>query len=125
MGRLSLGMLVLYDQCRREKLDEVMKDRDGGLRVRKDSNSATTVPWSLLRIKTAFASSTLTMGLELLILIPSLIITLAIVVPLTGVLIRYRANYNPKSLQLDAEGGAQAHTGAPCAASVSLVLNVC
>ena len=32
-------------------------------------------------------------------------------VPLTGVLIRFRANYNPKGLQLDAEGGAQAHTG--------------
>jgi len=32
-------------------------------------------------------------------------------VPLTGVLVRFRANYNPKGLQLDAEGGAQPHTG--------------
>lgn len=48
---------------------------------------------------------------EFMILIPSLAISIAIIVPLTGVLIRFRANYNPKSLQLDAEGGAQAHTG--------------
>ena len=41
----------------------------------------------------------------------TLIVILAITVPLTGVLVRFRANYNPKSLQLDAEGGAQAHAG--------------
>ncbi|KAF5354657.1 hypothetical protein D9756_005336 [Leucocoprinus leucothites] len=41
----------------------------------------------------------------------SLGITLAVVVPLTGVLVRFRANYNPKALQLDAEGGAAPHTG--------------
>jgi len=46
-----------------------------------------------------------------LLLLFSLALTLAIVVPLTGVLIRYRANYNPKGLQLDAEGGAQPYTG--------------
>jgi hypothetical protein len=28
-----------------------------------------------------------------------------------GVLVRFRANYNPKALRLDAEGEAQAHTG--------------
>ncbi|KAH9485435.1 hypothetical protein JR316_0002343 [Psilocybe cubensis] len=38
-------------------------------------------------------------------------ITLAIFVPLTGVLVRFRANYNPKGLQLDSEGGAAPHTG--------------
>lgn len=48
---------------------------------------------------------------DLLLLIPSLAISLAIIVPLTGVLVRFRANYNPKGLQLDAEGGAQPHTG--------------
>ena len=31
--------------------------------------------------------------------------------PLTGALVRFRANYNPKGLRLDAEGGAQPHTG--------------
>ncbi|KII92582.1 hypothetical protein PLICRDRAFT_155224 [Plicaturopsis crispa FD-325 SS-3] len=41
----------------------------------------------------------------------SLALSLAILVPLTGALIRFRANYNPKGLQLDAEGGAQPHTG--------------
>ncbi|KAG6819579.1 hypothetical protein H0H93_010505 [Arthromyces matolae] len=49
--------------------------------------------------------------LDLLLLLPTLVLSLAIVVPLTGVLIRFRANYNPKALRLDAEGGAQAHTG--------------
>lgn len=29
----------------------------------------------------------------------------------TGALVRFRANYNPKGLQLDAEGGAQPYTG--------------
>jgi hypothetical protein len=47
----------------------------------------------------------------LLLLLLSLVLTIDIVVPLTGVLIRYRANYNPKGLQLDAEGGAQPYTG--------------
>src|ERR1700733_10131401 len=43
--------------------------------------------------------------------IASLGCTLAIIVPLTGIIVRYRVNYNPKGLQLDAEGGAQPHTG--------------
>ncbi|KAG5648488.1 hypothetical protein DXG03_003099 [Asterophora parasitica] len=49
--------------------------------------------------------------LEILFLIPTLALSLAIIVPLTGVLVRFRANYNPKALRLDPEGGAQAHTG--------------
>lgn len=48
---------------------------------------------------------------EVLVLIGSLALTLATIVPLTGILIRFRANYNPKSLQLDPEGGATPHTG--------------
>lgn len=36
---------------------------------------------------------------------------LAITVPLTGTLVRLRANYNPKGLQLDPEDGVQPHTG--------------
>jgi hypothetical protein len=48
---------------------------------------------------------------EILLLIPTLGLTLAVIVPLTGALVRFRANYNPKGLQLDPEGGAQAHTG--------------
>ncbi|KAH8989986.1 mitochondrial carrier, partial [Lactarius akahatsu] len=34
-----------------------------------------------------------------------------ITVPLTGALVRLRANYNPKGLQLDPEDGVQPHTG--------------
>lgn len=48
---------------------------------------------------------------DTILLFLSLGISLLIVVPLTGVLVRFRANYNPKALQLDAEGGAVPHTG--------------
>jgi hypothetical protein len=40
-----------------------------------------------------------------------LAIFLLITVPLTGGLVRLRANYNPKGLQLDPEDGVQPHTG--------------
>ena len=67
--------------------------------------------------------------LDLLALIVSLAVSLAIVVRLSGILIRYRcvrggepgrlpgsdgfarANYNPKALNLDSEGGATPYTG--------------
>ncbi|KAK7053333.1 hypothetical protein VNI00_003959 [Paramarasmius palmivorus] len=49
--------------------------------------------------------------LNLLAVLTSIAVSLAIVVPLSGVLVRFRANYNPKGLQLDAEGGAQPYTG--------------
>lgn len=48
---------------------------------------------------------------DLLFLLTTLAVILAIVVPFTGVLVRFRANYNPKGLQLDAEGAAVPHTG--------------
>ena len=44
-------------------------------------------------------------------LLVALAISLIIFVPLSGVLMRFRANYNPKGLQLDSEGGAVPHTG--------------
>jgi hypothetical protein len=44
-------------------------------------------------------------------LLAALAISLAIFVPLTGVLVRLRANYNPKGLQLDSERDAVPHTG--------------
>ncbi|KAF8161135.1 hypothetical protein B0H34DRAFT_699604 [Crassisporium funariophilum] len=46
-----------------------------------------------------------------IVLFLALGITLAVFVPLTGVLVRFRANYNPKGLQLDSEGGAVPYTG--------------
>jgi len=48
---------------------------------------------------------------EIFLLIVSLALSLVIIIPLTGVLVRFRANYNPKALRLDPEDGAQAHTG--------------
>jgi hypothetical protein len=46
-----------------------------------------------------------------LVLLFAMTLTLAVFVPLTGILVRFRANYNPKGLQLDSEGGATPHTG--------------
>lgn len=48
---------------------------------------------------------------DALLLLGSLAVSLAILVPLTGALVRFRAHYNPKGLQLDPEGGVQPHTG--------------
>lgn len=46
-----------------------------------------------------------------LVLFLALILSLVFFVPLTGVLVRFRANYNPKGLQLDSDGGAVPYTG--------------
>ncbi|KAF7288693.1 hypothetical protein HMN09_01375300 [Mycena chlorophos] len=43
---------------------------------------------------------------DYLLLVPSLALSLALVVPLTGILVRFRANYSPRGLALDAETGA-------------------
>ena len=48
---------------------------------------------------------------SLLLFFIFLSIFLLITVPLTGGLVRLRANYNPKGLQLDPEDGVQPHTG--------------
>jgi len=50
-------------------------------------------------------------ALEYILLFPSLAISLGIVVPLSGVLVRFRANYTPRGLALDPEGSAVPHTG--------------
>lgn len=53
------------------------------------------------------------MGLlvDLLIIAVAIAISLLITVPITGALVRLRANYNPKGLQLDDEGVVPPHTG--------------
>lgn len=51
------------------------------------------------------------MILELFGLFITLGLSLAIGVPLNGALVRLRANFNPKSIQLDAEGNFEPHTG--------------
>jgi len=48
---------------------------------------------------------------DVLFLFTTLSAILAVVIPFTGVLVRFRANYNPKGLQLDAEGAPVPHTG--------------
>lgn len=51
------------------------------------------------------------MLLELIGLFLSLAVYLAIAVPLNGALVRLRANFNPRSIQLDEEGNVALHTG--------------
>ncbi|KAH7909320.1 mitochondrial carrier [Hygrophoropsis aurantiaca] len=48
---------------------------------------------------------------DTILLLSSLGFSLALLVPLTGALVRFRAHYNPKGLQLDPEGDVQPHTG--------------
>jgi len=48
---------------------------------------------------------------EISLLISTLVVTMAVVVPFSGVLVRFRANYNPKRVALDIEGNATPHTG--------------
>jgi hypothetical protein len=50
-------------------------------------------------------------GLSLVAFFVTLSLVLAVSVPFTGTLVRFRASYNPRGLALDAEGGAQPHTG--------------
>jgi len=45
------------------------------------------------------------------LLATSLAISLAVTLPLIGTLVRFRANYTPKGLQLDQDGGVQPHVG--------------
>ncbi|KAH0827823.1 mitochondrial carrier [Lanmaoa asiatica] len=49
--------------------------------------------------------------IDMLLLVGFLVITLAILVPLAGALVRLRAHYIPKNLQLEPEGDVQLHTG--------------
>ena len=51
------------------------------------------------------------MIVELIGLFISIAIYIVIAVPLNGALVRLRANFNPKSIQLDAEGNVEPHTG--------------
>jgi hypothetical protein len=49
--------------------------------------------------------------LAALLLCVSLAISLAISMPLIGALIRFRANFSPKSVHLDQEGVLEPHVG--------------
>lgn len=55
--------------------------------------------------------TTMTGVLDVLAVTGMIAVSLAVTVPLTGALVRLRANFNPKSIQLDAEGNVEPHTG--------------
>lgn len=61
---------------------------------------------------------------DILLLVGSLALSLAILVPLTGALVRFRAHYNPKGLQLDPEGAVQPHTGPVIATFFAMLVRV-
>jgi hypothetical protein len=48
---------------------------------------------------------------DLLILTVALAVSMLLTIPITGALVRLRANYNPKGLQLDDEGVVHPYTG--------------
>jgi len=58
-------------------------------------------------------SHPLTMGfvVDLIIVLVALAVSLLVTVPIVGGLVRLRANYNPKGLQLDEEGVVHPYTG--------------
>lgn len=58
-------------------------------------------------------SRPLTMGfvVDLIIILAAVAVSLLITVPIVGGLVRLRANYNPKGLQLDEEGVVHPYTG--------------
>jgi hypothetical protein len=49
--------------------------------------------------------------LAILLLSVSLALSLGITIPFIGTLIRFRANFSPKSVHLDQEGGLEPHVG--------------
>lgn len=61
---------------------------------------------------------------DMMTLLGSVALSLAILVPLAGALVRFRAHYNPKGLQLDAEGGVQPHTGPVISSFFSMLKRV-
>ncbi|KAF8554162.1 hypothetical protein OG21DRAFT_1497198 [Imleria badia] len=61
---------------------------------------------------------------EILVVLGSLAFSIAILVPLTGALVRFRAHYNPKGLQLDPEGDVQPHTGPVITSFVAMLMRV-
>lgn len=61
--------------------------------------------------KTCNLHTTTTMLALILGLIATIAASLAIAIPLTGALVRLRANFNPKSIQLDDEGNVEPHAG--------------
>lgn len=62
--------------------------------------------------------------LDILFLFLALSVILAVVIPFTGVLVRFRANYNPKGLQLDAEGAPVVHTGPVVNSYIAMFMRV-
>ncbi|OAX43315.1 mitochondrial carrier [Rhizopogon vinicolor AM-OR11-026] len=60
----------------------------------------------------------------MMFMLGSLAVSLAVLVPLVGTLVRFRAHYNPKGLQLDSEGDVQPHTGPVISSYIGMLRRV-
>ena len=49
--------------------------------------------------------------IQFIIILFAIVVSSLVTIPFVGVIVRFRANYNPKGLRLDAEGDATPHTG--------------
>ena len=64
------------------------------------------------------------LAIDLFVIAVALAISLLITVPITGALVRLRANYNPKGLQLDDEGVVHPYTGPQLTSFFGMLLRV-
>jgi hypothetical protein len=67
---------------------------------------------------------TMALAVALLVIVIALAISLLITVPITGALVRLRANYNPKGLQLDDEGVVHPYTGPQLTSFLGMLFRV-
>lgn len=116
------GMVVVQDQETMANAELVVADYRGAFysaydvsRIGQRLVLCCVASSSSLRVLSQTTTTTTpqssTMIVELIALLVTLGITLAVTVPLNGALVRLRANFNPKSIQLDAEGNVEPHTG--------------
>lgn len=59
-----------------------------------------------------------------ILFVVSFALSFLIAIPLAGALVRFRANYTPKGLQLDGEGGVQPHTGPVVTSYLAMIKRV-
>lgn len=80
--------------------------RDVSLTLHSYQSTFRSNPQEHTRMTSPVSTLTLTLTLA-----GSLALSLLITVPCSGALVRLRANYNPRGLQLDDEGNVEPHTG--------------
>ena len=131
MGKpLRAGMVVV------EKKEGDDDSSDGAETQKHGSSRGRLSPMAVVQtLRNAYSASSqvtssrhscfcTTMFLFILTVIFTVLAGLLITVPLTGALVRLRANYNPKGLQLDDEGNVEPHTGPVVTSFFSMLVRV-